>query len=147
MMRNLPTFVLLCTASTTAVSVAERVDFDRQIRRILSQHCFHCHGPDAKHREAGLPLDEVKSATAELESGETAIVPGKPGESAVIARIFSTDEDELMPPPDANRIGRLTAGPDQTSTASCDSVRSDHRPSPAGHVMPACGVARLGDSP
>jgi hypothetical protein len=86
----------LCTAE-------QAIDYDRQIRPILSQHCFHCHGPDGKHREAGLRFDDIKNATSELESGETAIVPGKPDDSALVARIFTSDKDEVMPPPESNR--------------------------------------------
>ncbi|MCG8584366.1 MAG: PSD1 and planctomycete cytochrome C domain-containing protein [Pirellulales bacterium] len=79
------------------------IDFDRQIRPILSQHCFHCHGPDPKHRQAGLRFDKIEDATSELESGDIAIVPGKPEESSLVARIFTKDVDEVMPPPDSNR--------------------------------------------
>src|SRR5687768_3094591 len=52
------------------------IDFNRDVRAILSDKCFKCHGPDAGERQAGLRLDERDSATAELESGATAIVPG-----------------------------------------------------------------------
>jgi hypothetical protein len=98
---SLVTIVSLCSAALRAAEPT--IDFDRQIRPILSQHCFHCHGPDRKHREGGLRFDDLGSATSELESGETAVVPGKPEASALIARIFSTDKDEIMPPPKANR--------------------------------------------
>ena len=75
------------------------VDFNRDIRPILSDRCFACHGPDAETREAGLRLDLREAATAELESGTTAIVAGDLASSEIIARITSTDPDVVMPPP------------------------------------------------
>ncbi|RIK73481.1 MAG: endo-inulinase [Planctomycetota bacterium] len=67
-------------------------DFDRDIRPILSDKCFHCHGPDAETREADLRLDVRDSALGR------AIVPGKPDDGELIARIASTDESSRMPP-------------------------------------------------
>jgi hypothetical protein len=64
----------------------------------LSDKCFFCHGPDPKHREADLRLDERDSA---LET--EAIVPGKPAESKLVARIHSSDPDEAMPPPESHK--------------------------------------------
>jgi mono/diheme cytochrome c family protein len=82
-----------------APTVAEQpVDFNRDIRPILSNKCFACHGPDDGKREAGLRLDDAKIATGKLESGETAIVPGKPEASEMIRRVSSHDDDERMPP-------------------------------------------------
>ncbi len=78
-------------------------DFSRDVRPILAGHCFKFHGPDPKTREAGLRLDDAPSATAKLESGQRAIIPGKPDQSELIARIHSKNEDELMPPPAANK--------------------------------------------
>ncbi|MEX0867867.1 MAG: DUF1549 domain-containing protein, partial [Pirellulales bacterium] len=86
-----------------AVAADDRVDFQTDIRPILSNSCFHCHGPDEKHREAGLRLDLRESAVAELDSGETAIVPGRPEHSALIERIGSDDEFMQMPPPDSGK--------------------------------------------
>lgn len=77
---------------------AEEWDFNKQIRPILSQHCFACHGPDEAHREAGLRLDEQDSAFAELDSGFKAIVAGSPDQSELIARILTDDHDLIMPP-------------------------------------------------
>jgi hypothetical protein len=77
------------------------IDFNRQIKPILSNTCFRCHGPDADERKGGsdgLRLDTVEGATQDL-GGYAAIVPGKPDKSAVIERINSTDPDAVMPPP------------------------------------------------
>ncbi len=74
------------------------VGFARDVRPILSDHCFACHGPDDKARKAGLRLDTQEGAFAETESGTRAIVPGKPDESELIARIESHDPDQQMPP-------------------------------------------------
>ena len=80
------------------------VDFNREVRPILSDRCYGCHGPDGdKGRKAGLRLDEFAGATKKLKSGDTAIVPGDLAKSAIIARIRSTDEEEIMPPPELHR--------------------------------------------
>jgi hypothetical protein len=83
-------------------AAGEAPDFNRDIRPILSENCFHCHGPDQKARKANLRLDTFKGAT---EGGEIAdpIVPGNPEESEVVARILATDPDEVMPPPESKR--------------------------------------------
>jgi hypothetical protein len=75
-----------------------RPGFNRDIRPILSDACFHCHGPDQNTREAGLRLDVRDDATSATESGAVAIVPGHPEKSEVVRRILSTDEDDRMPP-------------------------------------------------
>jgi len=79
------------------------VDYNRHIRPILSKYCFACHGRDEQHREAGLRLDQREVATKKLESGETAIVPGKPATSELIRRITSTDASTRMPPAETKR--------------------------------------------
>lgn len=79
------------------------VDFARDVRPILSGHCFKCHGPDAAKRKADLRLDSQESAWGAGDSGKTVIVPGKPQESELIRRILTEDEDDLMPPPSAKR--------------------------------------------
>jgi hypothetical protein len=93
--------LLLVVAGTALVAPAaaeSKIDFNRNIRPILSNKCYACHGPDEGHREAGLRLDDEQIATTELESGATAIVPGQPEASELIARITSTDEATRMPP-------------------------------------------------
>jgi len=71
------------------------------VRPILGKHCFKCHGPDDKQRQAGLRLDLREAATAPAESGATAIVPGHADKSELVRRLLSDDPDELMPPPAA----------------------------------------------
>jgi hypothetical protein len=75
-----------------------RVDFAREIRPILAQHCWSCHGPDEKSRKAELRLDQRETA---LAAG--AVVPGDPSASELVARIESLDESRQMPPPEAKK--------------------------------------------
>jgi hypothetical protein len=96
--------VLLGLVATGGTAhAADRVDFNRDVRPILSNHCWSCHGFDEHGRKAGLRLDLKESATAKLESGQAAIVPGQPGDSELIARIDETDPTALMPPPSFKR--------------------------------------------
>lgn len=80
----------------------EPVSFNRDVRPILSENCFACHGFDPNHREAGLRLDTFQGATAD-HGGTRGIVPGDPAKSAIWERIQSTDPDVVMPPPKANK--------------------------------------------
>jgi len=100
--------------STTASSAdpAQRVSFNRDIRPILSDNCVECHGPDGASRKAGLRLDREQDAITDLaafQSGdsEAPIVRSHPELSELIARIETTDADDLMPPPDSHKV--LTA--------------------------------------
>lgn len=79
------------------------IDFNRQIRPILSDNCFACHGPDESARKAKLQLDLKDAAFKGGKSGDPSIVPGKPDESELIKRITSTDPDEVMPPPKSKK--------------------------------------------
>jgi hypothetical protein len=79
------------------------VDFARQIRPILSDNCFTCHGPDDEQRKAKLRLDSRDGATKELRSGGRAVVPGDPKNSVLLQRILSHDDDERMPPARTNK--------------------------------------------
>jgi hypothetical protein len=99
--------LLLLTAAGQTVQAADELDFDRDIRPILSDKCFFCHGPDQSHREADLRLDQRDAA---IELG--AIVPGQPDESELVRRIFAESEDERMPPVDSRK--RLTDAQKET---------------------------------
>jgi hypothetical protein len=91
--------VVWFTVLTGSVRAAEpKLDFGREIRPILSDACFKCHGFDDKTRQANLRLDTADGATANLESGAVAVVPGKPAQSELVRRITSTDPSERMPP-------------------------------------------------
>ena len=82
---------------------AKEVDFTKQVRPILSEYCFHCHGPDKGTREAKLRLDLSAGALKDL-GGYSAVVPGKPEESELVFRLHSDDKDELMPPPETGKV-------------------------------------------
>lgn len=87
----------LCSlGSVTALAAQPPIDFNRDIRPILSDKCFVCHGPDESHREADLRLD-----VQEEGGGWSVIIPGEPSESELIHRIESVDPDEKMPPSDS----------------------------------------------
>jgi len=85
-----------CAARVATADTHPPVSYGRDIRPILSDKCFRCHGPDSESREADLRLDTREGVTAKV------VVPGKPGESEIVARVFSDDADTRMPPPDSN---------------------------------------------
>ena len=78
------------------------MSFSRDVMPILSDRCFHCHGPDESNRQAELRLDLHDEATADRD-GHAAVVPGNPDASEIVKRIVSTDPDLLMPPRDSHR--------------------------------------------
>jgi len=82
--------------------VPEKVQFNRDVRPILSDNCFLCHGPDANHRKGKLRLDIREEALK-----KEAFVPGKAAESELVKRLFAEDAEELMPPKDSHKA--LTA--------------------------------------
>src|SRR6266498_4042483 len=82
--------------SSTAKS---RLSYNRDIRPVLSENCFYCHGPDPNKRKGKLRLDVREEAIT-----KQAIVPGKPGESELVRRIFTKDPDDLMPPPESHKV-------------------------------------------
>ncbi len=106
----------LCTVCTIIVCVSpwlradesvhtsadKQAQYDRDIRPILSDRCFKCHGPDESSREADLRLDLPDVAFAD-RGGYAAIVPAKPDDSEILRRVRSEDPDEVMPPPGSNK--------------------------------------------
>jgi hypothetical protein len=90
---------LLCLGPTPAASA---VSFNDDIRPILADRCYSCHGPDSAARKADLRLDREEVAKAVLSEGVIPIVPGKPDQSAIIHRLTNVDPDEVMPPPKSN---------------------------------------------
>lgn len=95
-------FILLSVFAGDVLCAAEKINFSHDILPILSDRCFHCHGPDPTHREADLRLDLVEAAT-ENRDGTYPIAPGKPELSEVLSRITSSDSDLVMPPADSHR--------------------------------------------
>ncbi len=100
-------FSLAFVGRISTTNAAEPVDFNRDIRAILADNCYACHGPDAKEIQGGLRLDLPEVATKPAESGAVAIVPGKSEKSELVRRVFSKDESEKMPPADSHK--KLTA--------------------------------------
>jgi hypothetical protein len=92
--------VLNCVA---VIAEEVEISYRRDVLPILSDRCFKCHGPDSASRQGGLRLDLPEAATAELESGARAIVPGKPAESGLVERILSDDPAFAMPPEDSGK--------------------------------------------
>src|ERR1051325_4853892 len=88
---------LTCAIFVFAMAATARdLSYNRDVRPILSDNCFYCHGPDGNHRKAKLRLDVREDA---LKS--EAFVPGKPEESELVRRIFTEDKDDHMPPLDS----------------------------------------------
>lgn len=83
--------------------VAGGIDFAREIQPILSENCYHCHGPDEKARKGKLRLD-TKDGMFRTQDDVTVVTPGHSNQSELIARIFSTDEEEVMPTPKSKRV-------------------------------------------
>ncbi len=94
--------VVACGLLASGSSFAGEIDFNRDIRPILSENCFHCHGPDGETREADLRLDEQQASRDDL-GGYAAVVPGDLEKSELWLRVAHSTGDELMPPPESNR--------------------------------------------
>ncbi|MDB6139164.1 MAG: hypothetical protein JWO94_2236, partial [Verrucomicrobiaceae bacterium] len=98
MSRRALVFLSLAGLATAPLHAVEKLQFNRDIRPILSDKCFFCHGTDANHRKGDLRLDQKESAFKPAKSGETAIVPGHPEKSALVARIhLPHSDDDVMP--------------------------------------------------
>src|SRR5437867_8189888 len=91
--------LVACGLQSLAAKPPEKVSYNRDIRPILSDKCFFCHGPDANKRKAKLRLDVREEAIK-----KEAFVPGKPDKSELIRRIFTTNTDDLMPPPESHKM-------------------------------------------
>ncbi|TCO91331.1 cytochrome c [Chthoniobacter flavus] len=110
--RLLATSLFLAAVGHVPAAHGEKLQFNRDIRPILSDNCFACHGTDSKKREAGLRLDIPESAFKANDDGDIAITPGDIAKSEVWQRIISDDKDDMMPPPKAHKT--LTAGQKDT---------------------------------
>src|SRR5438046_2385100 len=97
----------LCASVVSSSPAAEKLEYNRDVRPILSENCFACHGPDSAARKAGLRLDQRDEA---IKAG--VIVPGKPDDSELVERIFSDDRSHLMPPP--KTLKKLTPAQKET---------------------------------
>ena len=100
--RWIPWWLASVAVASQAFAQAEidppKVDFNRQIRPILSESCYQCHGPDVNKRKADLRLDQ-RDGLFRSADGTTIVVPGKPEESELLARITADDPELRMPPP------------------------------------------------
>jgi hypothetical protein len=99
--------LICCLAVSASVltppTPADEIDFNRDVKPILSENCFQCHGPDDAHRSAGLRLDQREGALKPAESGAVAITPGDITASELIARIVTDEPDQHMPPADSGK--------------------------------------------
>ena len=111
---SLHRFIIIISSLATPIVAEGMIEFNKDIRPILSDHCFSCHGPDERARKADLRLDTYEGAIRDL-GGYSAIVPGDPEKSELLIRTKHSDPEELMPPPkskipklDSEKIGLLT---------------------------------------
>lgn len=103
---------LLAATAPASIAATPAVKFNRDIRPIMSDTCFRCHGPDKRSRMAGMRLDLREEALKQTRSGITPIVPGDPDKSAIIQRIFAANPARIMPPKYAHK--ELTAAQKET---------------------------------
>lgn len=94
---------LLVASAMAAPDSTGPVLYNRDIRPILSENCFNCHGPDSASRKAGLRLDSFAAATAPNKDGFVSLIPGKAEDSEIIKRALSKDPDDIMPPPETHK--------------------------------------------
>src|SRR5215467_7488089 len=99
-------YITLLSAFVARPAMAASIEYDRDIRPILSDNCYQCHGPDEKARKAKLRLD-MKDSAFRVQDGVAVIKPGKSAESELYRRITAQDLDDVMPPPKSNH--KLTA--------------------------------------
>ena len=103
-MPHQPERTILLIACLALTAGAEPVKFNRDIRPIMSDTCFRCHGPDKRARMAGMRLDRREEALKTTASGAVPIVPGEPDKSAIVQRIFAADPARRMPPKYAEKV-------------------------------------------
>ncbi|HVX13262.1 MAG TPA: DUF1553 domain-containing protein [Pirellulales bacterium] len=103
----MPLFLLMLTYFAADGSAAEPLEYNRDVRPILAENCFACHGPDSAARKADLRLDQREAAV-----GAGAILPGKADESELLRRVLSSDPEEAMPPAATKK--QLTAAQKET---------------------------------
>jgi hypothetical protein len=99
----LPAVLSLFLTASQAAAAAPKIDYSRDIRPILANHCWSCHGPDDSAREADLRLDSRAAALARRKKGKPAVVPGDPAGSGLISRIEAKKASRRMPPPEAKK--------------------------------------------
>ncbi len=103
--------MLTCPSTNAADVTPEAVDFNRDVRPILAENCYACHGFDEAAREADLRLDTFAGAIGD-DGGISAIVPGQPDESELVSRVLSDDAGDIMPPEDSGK--QLTSAQKET---------------------------------
>src|SRR5687768_12175609 len=108
MTRSLLFLILSLPALAAEVPLPEKPQYNRDVRPILADACFRCHGFDKNTRKADRRLDTLEGATAANDDGAKAIVPGHPELSQMIARLATDDPDDVMPP--KKEAKQLTAG-------------------------------------
>jgi hypothetical protein len=98
-------FCVLCAsaANVLAAPIPEKIDFNRDVRPILSENCFFCHGPDKNKRKADLRLDTKEGLFTAIEKKRFPAVPGHPEQSEIFKRIITTDDDDRMPDPKSGK--------------------------------------------
>ena len=102
---SLAAFLLMAVPLSLFAEAAnrpEKIDFNRQIKPLLSDRCYKCHGPDEAARKAKLRLDQKEGGFKKLDDGMFVVKPGDLASSEVYRRITATDPDDLMPPPKSN---------------------------------------------
>lgn len=94
---------MICLVATTQIHATETINYSRDIRPLLSKHCFACHGPEEDHREADLRMD-LESSAKENHDGIAAIVTGQAEQSEAYLRMITDDQDDKMPPPEHGKF-------------------------------------------
>ena len=104
---NLYRLSIFLIITSSSLLRAEEIEFNRDIRPLLTDRCFSCHGPDERARKAKLRLDTFEGATKDL-GGYSAIIPGDPENSELVVRAIHESSDEIMPPT-KSKIPKLTS--------------------------------------